>query len=92
MTRPTPTSLQEGLGARAMPSTTPAAPETARLVRDVPPEEPSEGEEGAAETRGRRRRKDRAMVTVALRNWRDCLKYSQSLDKQDLSGVSIVQI
>ena len=41
----TPTSLHLGSGARAIPSTTPAAPDTARSVREVEEEEEEEEDE-----------------------------------------------
>ena len=66
---PTPTSRQSGWGAKAIPRTTPAAPEAARPAKELPPEleeEEEVGEGAAVVMRGRMRRGSHMLAILTL--------------------------
>ena len=60
----TPTSLQSGLGARTIPTRTPAAPEAAMEPKDDPEPESEDEEEGAAATDPRTNKNNITMVLL----------------------------
>ena len=81
----TPTSRQSGSGARAIPRTTPAAPETASPVRELPleleDEEEDVGDGAAVAMRGRLRIRTRChMVAPACNDHTTATVRSSDLD------------